>query len=359
MLKILNHLSRSNRTLSKAILIPVIIILAACFAGNFYVWKSLERVNTETARARFNATIDTRIWILKNQLESYVSTLYSSRAALEMSANPSRQTWTNFIESQGLSRRYPAIVAVAYVRQVEGATEQRSLMNEINSQKNPGENEFRVYPDSSRSRKEIVAFVAPSKVSQGLIGYDLASDPVRDSALMKAAEQDTPTATEPLKLLPDNVKGILLALPVNRTNHTDTNRGDAADVRGFAAMSIDLNILLRDVFKQKPTAGQLSVALSSPVSAEADQTVFFKNDFSFNPKAGVQERTVILDVANQEWQVKFKAPKNYGLSATAKTLPILAVLSTNALLFMITIIIYLGVRQRQTLRTPSNPSNQE
>lgn len=291
------------------------IVIVGFLILRLSTWMAAESSNTQTATEHFNAVVQNDASRLRNRFEVYADTLYSGRALFLAHESVSRQDWTEFINAQDVSQRYPGIYRLAYVSVIP-RSQTAGLVAQLNASRLPGEQAFTIYPASTDPQLAVVNFVAPKGTSQEPIGYDLFTSPVRTAMLNAARDSGLPRASQPLSLVGEptdmtpSSNNILLAMPVYHQTTAFVSLADRrAALTGYIIMSLRTTQLLDPILKAGNSLDAVAVAIST------NQRVIYRT--GSQPSASSLQKTVTLDVAGQQWQIHFSAPSSYGLSQTA------------------------------------------
>ncbi len=341
---------RRSGGLANRYLVSICLILAGFLAVSIFCYYRLSNINHRVARSMFNETVDTRVWQLQQELESYVSILYGAKALTDTVPLLSRGDWNNYVETQSIAKRFPSLRAVSYVQALIPDSEQ-AFLDKLNNQRLPSDNgsAFAIHPAPVGNSYDVVAYSAPSNASQNLIGFNQSSDPARRAAFLTAAKSDNLTASEPLKLLSKPADpGLLVIIP----NHTSIIGQPVAgqSVAGFSVLSIDINRLFGSVFGQQFAYGAPGLVVRD-VSAQSNSNRPF---YSFNTSRTQTRtdfvKTVNLAVANRKWQLNFYAASYYGLSTSSKLLPFMAIGTADLVIILSALLVFQKVRHRPKKR---------
>lgn len=110
-----------------------------------------------------------------------------------------------------------------------------------------------------------IVFIEPVAGNEELLGFDLASDPLRAAALDEAARTGLPTAVAPTKLIQPagDGPGIVLFHPV-------FSRGPEPTLRGFAAAAVAIKGFLRSTAAPREEAGEFFVVEIHAIGSDGE-----------------------------------------------------------------------------------------
>ena len=156
-----------------------------------------------------------------------------------------------------------------------------------------------------------VAYVTPLKGNEGAVGFDLASNPARNAALIAAEATGGAIATSGVKLVQNNAMGILLFVPVYAANAPNDNAAERrGNIKGFALGVFSVPDLLGVALRASDTSS-LSYWLVDETDRAAP-TILASNssgapiDFVLSSGGLLRERATIgadigISVANRNW----------------------------------------------------------
>lgn len=286
------------------------LIIVVVFFKLFLTFE-VSKLNLQTAQSRFDNHVQNSIIQASTAFEVYADNLYYERALLAVKPELSSQDWTNFVDSQEVSRRYPGVSGISYAI---------------------------VSDDGQRAR---LTYIAPSSANQGRIGYDLYSDPLRRTALDAARDSGQPRASVPLALISDNddqLPSIMIALPLyqNSDISPSTIAARRASLSGFVILSLHAKSLLDSIFGSPSAFGTISLNVKTD-----GQSVY---RFGDTPSGKALQKNVKVNVAGQTWSFDFRAPSDYGLSRISRLAPLAIILSSLVLISAIILTFYLASR---------------
>lgn len=134
--------------------------------------------------AKFNATASRLQTEIENKVNLYVTLLAGVRGFIRTAPNLNKSSFAEYVDSLHLKSNYPALLRVGYVQTVPASdvAAYRSYMA------GAGYPNLNLASSPDRSEYDFLAFVEPrTEVNQFAIGFDMASDPDRRTALETAA----------------------------------------------------------------------------------------------------------------------------------------------------------------------------
>lgn len=313
-----------------------VILLVCIVAVRYCAWTVVGHSNTQAATNRFNSITQADATELRKQFEVYADTLYSGRALFLTNQTVSRQDWTNFVDAQAITQRYPGINGISYIR-VISRSQATDLTRELNAERLPSEKKpINIYPVSTNSQLAVITYLAPENLNQQAIGYDLFASSVRAQTLAAARDSGYAKVSPPISLGPNqqgSAPGLFIAMPIynNSSGPTTTVAGRRAALASYVLLTLHTKPMLDAIFKAQVPYGGLAVTISD------GQRIY---QLGHPPSGQVLRRTVEVDAAGQTWQLDFSAPANFGLSTTDKLAPVALLVSAVVLAALIGLLLY-------------------
>ena len=201
-------------------LLPAIIFLVSsvfALALSGYVWRS----DTDGDRLRFEGFADDAAARLQNRLSLHISLLQASRAYLRTSdPGAERAGFADFIDHLDIEGRYGGIQGIGYAEAIR--TGEEEMFNRFLAQTYG--NSRGVFPETTDMdvRTPIRLLEPQDRRNQAAIGFDMFSDPIRRSAILRAALTGLPSATAPVQLVQEidenRQRGFLIYLPLREVS---------------------------------------------------------------------------------------------------------------------------------------------
>lgn len=219
-----------------------------------------------------------------------------------------RRQFHEYLASRKIETEFPGVLGYGYVRRVSAAAESAFLRQA----RTDGLPQFAIREFSPNpSDRWLVKYLEPDTNNAPILGLDLASEPARRRAIIKAIETGEATLTSPVTLVQaksEPAKGFLILLPIYASSEmpsTVLSRHQTAIGLAFAPFLIDKvlsgfdyhNDAFSMVIRARSGDGQLS-------------PVFSSRDANQPASKGLLLRQT-LDLYGQQWQLEFKARPNF------------------------------------------------
>jgi CHASE1-domain containing sensor protein len=284
--------------LAAAVVLVVGIVLSA-----LVTW-CLERAVAARERVRFENAVGRTEATITAKLAAYISLL--DGAAAYVAANQgavTREQFRTYALGLHLASRYRGVQGIGFSRLVPpgeaAAVEAR--------ERGQGYSDFRIWPEPAADQpfRTAILYLEPmDRRNAAAIGYDMASDPVRATAMTRARRTGLPTASGRVQLVqeidPEKQAGFLIYTPAYRSLEAQ-GRGAPEDMVGFVYSPFRAGDLLSDIF-----AGEDSPRISLQVF---DQVVGpGRLLYASRPVARGQPRLTALrpmTVAGRTWMIRY------------------------------------------------------
>ncbi len=211
---------RSAQTSAQALLRHTLLYwctLFVCLGVTILAWHLIASATEQTARDRFNYEADNVVQRIKERMQAYQQVLLSAQALVGVSGNVTRAEWQRFVLHLEVQKNYPGIAGMGLARRVPAD----ALASFERTMRASGEAEFHVWPPGERPLYVPVAYLEPANpMNRRAFGYDMYSEPIRRSAMQRAAETGSMAVTGRIVLVQERGSavqtGFLAYLPLYR-----------------------------------------------------------------------------------------------------------------------------------------------
>ncbi|HEY5496983.1 MAG TPA: CHASE domain-containing protein, partial [Syntrophales bacterium] len=283
-------------------------------------WEHQER------RADFSIAAENRYAALKREVESDIEILSYVRAFYLHAKVVTRSEFHNFTES--LLLQHPGIQALEWIPRVP-YSQREEYEKEA---KRDGFKDFQITEQSAqnkmakagkRSEYFPVYFVEPHKGNEIVLGYDLASNPLRKEALDRSYDTGGIAATARITLVWDkkDQSGFLVFAPVYQKDMPAASTQVRKDnIRGFAVGVFRVgDVVERSLTYVKPEG--IDVYLYDNSAQGEERFLYFHPSHTGQTTDSLRNEgpvpdgslkiTRTLKVADREWQILFVATPDY------------------------------------------------
>ncbi len=273
-------------------------------------------VSWRTARQDIKTQLSTTVSQNASFIESSILQRFSIyedalRAAngLFMSSDAvTRDEWKTFVQSLQLTKRYPGIRGVGYVKLVSGP-DKEGFQQSIRSE---SLDSYTIYPEGERTEYAPITYIVPTgnqvttDRNSPALGFDMYSDATRRSAMLLAARTGEPTLSDLVSLIQsgkENTRdGFLLYMPLYKTGmptETDTQRLEA--LTGYFYAPFETKSIFTSLFS--PTEPDFAFTIHD--SRVEDQTLVYESvphDSVMSYESSLQKE---LRLYGRTWVVRY------------------------------------------------------
>lgn len=194
-----------------SLIIPLIIT---------YIGWQVGRVDDEDdAKVSLDFKIqETNQKIIKRML-AYEQVLLGGIGLLAASDTVTREEWKIYVENLLISKNFPGILGIGYSYKFAHS----DSLKVVKAMQNEGFVNFRIWPEGVRDEYTSVIYIEPfNERNQRAFGYDLLSEPMRQSAMMEAKNTGQTTITGKIKFVQEteyNIQaGFIIFIPFYNKN---------------------------------------------------------------------------------------------------------------------------------------------
>ncbi len=192
------------------------IILTVSILLTIFVTFLIHTSMHDAAEEKFNAQIDATVYAIQNRIKTYEQVLGGASGFFAASDNMTREKWKIFVDEQDTRDRFPGIQGMGVSAIIY---DKDNLASHIEQVRNEGLPNYTVWPEGDRKEYHPVIYLEPFDTrNQRAFGYDMYSEPTRQSAIDLARESGLPTLSGKIKLIQetetDIQSGFLIFFPI-------------------------------------------------------------------------------------------------------------------------------------------------
>lgn len=325
-----------DRALNRGYRWPAWAVLGAGLLLTAIVWNATRlQAEYETA-VRFAAVVNDTSDAIESRVRGYSEILMGVRALYQVNdGHFSEREFTDYVAALDLLQRYPGIQVIHYAQRVT-SRERAAFENAARS----AEAGFSIKPAGQRDEYVVVRYFAPRTGNEGVLGLDLAGDPVRLQSLNRARATAELTATGPIVLAvdPSRYPGFAMRLPVyQRGAPTGTVAQRRSGFTGIISASFVVIDIMRGLFSESLLSQiQVRVHDAGPVNADGVGEPSSEKNLMFDSNRLLTEhhmsgasagavratlaRTSSMEVGGRRWNLYFSARPGFG-STVERWLP--------------------------------------
>jgi len=216
----------------------MLVVAVVGLSGSVLVARGLRRAEHRVFEIEFEHRAHDRATVIERQLRRSVAAVESIAALYSASERVDRHEFRSF--TSAILEHNPGIGALGYDPVVRAADREayeaaRRAEGDAGFAITERNAEGHLVPATAREVHVPVAYVEPLAGNEAAVGYDIASEPVRRSALERASEIGSAAITERLHLVQaeDDVWAVLIVAPIARAEAPLTD-DDWEGIEGFA-----------------------------------------------------------------------------------------------------------------------------
>ncbi len=283
----------------KLVSIPLLVVFLLVVG----IFKYTEKIETARIRSVFEKQVTTLHSALTKTLLRQVEINHTLKAFFDSSQFVSQDEFS--MMTRPLLKKDPSIQALEWIKSVSDSERSdyekntgQQIIRKLNNERKP-------IRATQRSEYFPITYVEPINGNEPALGFDVASNPLAQKAIIQALESGLTTLTEPLQLIQDqeNKTGFVIYTPVFNINLPSNNSVERKNaLQGFIASVFRLEDKINTVYKNLPDI-QLLVHIASPLhsniysnhpSPEAGNTNLLSLQFSSQ-----------INFANKPWTLNY------------------------------------------------------
>jgi diguanylate cyclase (GGDEF)-like protein/PAS domain S-box-containing protein len=333
----------------------VLTIFGVSVALSLYLYSWVQRVGQAQAHARLEERAQLSVHAIQYGIEHSVTAIGSLHELFVThpnAANAALSEGTFAAFAHGLRQRHPELRALEWIPRVthaergpfERAARAAADPNFSITQRGPT---GAIEPAAQRAEYFPVRFVEPRTGNQAAIGFDLASDPLRRSALIRARDRGEMVTTEGIHLVQDagDQTGFLMLQPVYAHGRPQTPQARRTHLLGYVLGVFHVDDLIRSRLASINSQGLMFRIDEASGPSEPARRLYETHPGVDHSTTEPISRTA-LTLPNRHWWLEARAHKlHHEISHSAHPW---IVLSVGLLFSLITAFYLLGILRRST-----------
>lgn len=303
-----------NRTSQTEILklpyLVLVVSLLITLGATFIFYKG--------AQAKDSLRFESEVADVKNQIETllgaYISLIKVSSGFVESTENLDRWKFGDFVKSLELNKNNHRVKQIGFIKRVSSD----DLKGFTENLKRQDYTEFRVFPESESSEKNVVVFIEPlTEDDLSLIGFDMVSEPARREALEKARNSGEAATTGKVELMlkTDSEKpiGFLIFAPVYKGGNPQTPAERQQFLDGYVFSAFRADNFLQDV-QDRISTSDIAVTVYDGESRPENILAQTGSDISGQTvdfKTGSE-----IEAAGRKWVIEFQTLPSFALKSS-------------------------------------------
>ncbi len=314
----------------------LLIFLVTTFLYSETRKKATERTEKLFEMRATQATSD-----IHTRLNDYIQILIGAKALFIASDTVERQDWSLYYNTLKLEEKYPGIQGLGYAHFIRP----NELESHIAQIRNEGYGNYKITPEGERPIYSSIVYLEPfSDRNLRAFGYDMFSNPIRQSAMRIARDTKLPAMSGKVRLVQETGKdeqsGFLIYLPVYRNNaDPETIKERQEQIKGFVYSPFRANDFMSYALGQDYVNIDIEVYDGTSLNKEA---LLYSTDsvlYANNTESRRLSKVNTITVANQTWRIFVSARPSFAQSSDAG-LPYFILLGGSIISFLMFFIIW-------------------
>ena len=246
-------------------LVTLLLVAVIGVGGSVAGWQAVLNDQDSALHQRFESLAQDRAAAIQQEVNGSLQELYALRALFEEQTTVSRSSFRAFVDELPATRALQAVEWIPQVpagerSQYEAAARADGFPSFQITEHNAG---GQLVAAGARSEYYPVYYAEPTQGNLAALGFDLASEPTRRSALLQALNTGQPATTTGIRLVQETGSqwGVLIYLPVLRADVARTSASPpGANLEGFVLGVIRTGDLV-ETSLSRLTPGGIDLAL--------------------------------------------------------------------------------------------------
>ncbi|MEX0900786.1 MAG: CHASE domain-containing protein [Gammaproteobacteria bacterium] len=314
----------------RAALIAGLLALALTAVAGAMTWS----VQLARAQNQFDFRVEEITEKIRARMLSYEQVLRGGVALFAASDDVSREDWATYVETLSLAKSFPGFQGVGFSERIVP----EALETHVARVRAEGFPDYEVHPAGARDEYHSIVYLEPFDWrNQRAFGYDMATEPTRRAAMVRARDTGQAVLSGAVTLVQETGEevqaGFNLYLPVYQDGlptATVEQRRDA--LVGFVYSPFRINDLLRGILGAEPELIHLEIFDGRNAG---DDTRMYSSGAVSDIESGFHTTTT-LEIADHAWTLAFSSDATFGdrLERWRARVVMLAGLVISALLFL-------------------------
>ncbi len=315
----------------------------------FLLWSNARKDAMEDAKTHFDRSNIETINKINNRMQTYANALQSGRALLNTVDQMDRKKWNIYFSSLGIAQHYPGFQGIGFSKVIPS----NQLSKHIAQMRSEGFLDYEIKPSNKREEYHSIIYLEPlDERNKRAIGYDMFTNPIRQSAMIRARDMGEVALSGKVTLVQENETniqaGFLMYVPFYHKQAVSLTQGERKKhFEGFVYAPFRADDLMSEIFaNQDPN---IAVKLYDGASVNDENLLYKSDDFTKNKPlftAGIP-----VEMYGRTWTLVFQTLPSFKatIDSDNSRLIILAGLPISLLLLLTGLSFSQTVQQARTM----------
>jgi len=311
---------RRSRPRRRVLLPYLILLLGLCFT--LIVTHYFAKLADEQDQSRFQGSVEEINDRIKARIQTSVTLLRAGTGLFAASNDVDATEFERFVDQIELPKHYEGVQGLGFSLRFT----RQQLPQVIADMRKAGFSNFNVWPDAPpRDEYNAILFLQPEINRNNVaIGFDMATEPVRDQAMDQARDTGNPTASGKVTLVQEPLgntqqSGFLIYAPVYRKDlpvATEADRRRA--LLGFIYSPFRVDDFLNAVLADTHYDVDFEVYDTSAINADTRLRALSSAGSNDTPSHSLVKT---LDVSNRAWTIIYRTKPSFEAGSNRPFLP--------------------------------------
>lgn len=280
--------------------LPVLamLLLMVPLGLTFYLWKISNTYVYEKNRAGFEAMAIESEAAIEFRVKSYYHTLLGGAGFFQGSEHVTKGEWEKYVSWLNIDDEFSGMHGIGFIANVDPANKNKYLKS-VRADDAPS---FNIHPETDGKDLFIITYIEPLGRNDKALGLNIAFEPNRYEAAIKAADSGSAVITNKISLVQDENRssGFLILLPLYYGSVTPENQEDRRkNLRGWIYAPLIGHKFLHGATDSQGKLFHVSVYDGDHISPES---LIYTSDLSSDP-TGLYRVTKHIDVLQHKWTI--------------------------------------------------------
>ncbi|MEJ8802623.1 CHASE domain-containing protein [Pontibacter sp. H249] len=287
------------------------------FLLTLFIYSETKRKAEERSEKLFSIRADQATQAIEKRMQDHIQILIGAKALFVSSDTVERKAWRHYYETLNLEENYPGIQGLGYSHYIKpGELEEHERRMQA-----VGFPDYKVRPEGGRLNYTSIIYLEPfTGRNLRAFGFDMFSEPIRQSAMRIARDTKQPAMTGKVRLVQENGRdeqsGFLIYLPIYKNNANPESIHERQRlIKGFVyspyrAKDLFSSILTKD-YKD------IDVEIYDGTNLEESALLFSTDTTLYYHAASNRNFSKLntLSIGNNTWRIFVTAKPTFGRSA--------------------------------------------